>query len=52
MLPKGGAFPVLGGVAIATVASAFVGTLLLKARPIEETDAGVETAIESNIPTV
>ena len=52
MLPKGGAFPVLGGVAIGAVASAFVGTLLLKARPISETDAAVETAIESNIPTV
>ena len=52
MLPKGGAFAVLGGVALGTVASAFVGTLLLKARPIEETDAGVETAIETNIPTV
>ena len=52
MLPKGGAFPLLGGVANGAVASAFVGTLLLKARPISETDAGVETAIESNIPTV
>ena len=51
MLPKGGAFPVLG-VAIATAASAVVGVLLLKARPIKETDAGVDTVIESNIPTV
>jgi len=25
---------------------------LLKARPIKETDAGVDTVIESNIPTV
>ena len=52
MLPKGGAFPVLAGVAIATAASAVVGVLLLKARPIKETDAGVDTVIESNIPTV
>ena len=47
-----GAFPVLAGVAIATAASAVVGVLLLKARPIKETDAGVDTVIESNIPTV
>ncbi len=52
MLPKGGAFPVLAGVAIATAASAVVGVILLRARPIKETDAGVETTIESNIPTV
>jgi hypothetical protein len=26
--------------------------LLLKARPIKETDSGVEDTIESNIPTV
>ena len=49
---QGGAFPVLAGVAIATAASAVVGVLLLKARPIKETDAGVDTVIESNIPTV
>ena len=52
MLPRGGAFPVLAGVAIATAASAVVGVILLRARPIKETDAGVETTIESNIPTV
>jgi len=52
MLPKGGAFAVLGGVAIATAASAVVGVILLKARPIVETDSGVEDTIESNIPTV
>jgi mannitol-specific phosphotransferase system IIBC component len=52
MLPRGGAFAVLGGVAIATAASAVVGVILLKARPIVETDSGVEDKIESNIPTV
>ena len=52
MLPKGGAFPVLAGVAIATAASAVVGVILLRARPIKETDAGVDAVIESNIPTV
>ena len=34
------------------VASAVVGTLLLRIRPIQETDAGVEDAIETSIPGV
>ena len=52
MTPSGGFGGVLGGIAIGAVASAVVGTILLKARPIAETDAGVEEEIESNIPTV
>lgn len=43
---------VLGGVAIGAIASAVVGTLLLRARPIQETDAGVEDSIETSIPGV
>ena len=49
--PKGGHFAVLGGVLIGAVGSAVVGTLILKARPIKETDSGVEEAIEVNVPT-
>ena len=43
---------VLGGIAIGAVASAVVGTLLLRVRPIKETDAGVEDAIDASIPGV
>ena len=42
----------VGGVAIGAIASAVVGTLLLRARPIQETDAGVEDSIETSIPGV
>ena len=49
--PRGGHFAVLGGVLIGAVGSAVVGTLILKARPIKETDSGVEEAIEVNVPT-
>ena len=52
MTPRGGAVGVLGGVAIGAVASAVVGTLLLRARPIQETDAGVEDEISTSIPGV
>jgi PTS system mannitol-specific IIC component len=52
MTPRGGAVGVLGGVAIGAIASAVVGTLLLRARPIQETDAGVEDSIETSIPGV
>ena len=50
MTPRGGTGAVLGGIAIGAVASAVVGTLLLRVRPIKETDAGVEDAIDSSIP--
>ena len=52
MTPRGGAVGVLGGVAIGAIASAVVGTLLLRARPIQETDAGVEDEISTSIPGV
>ena len=52
MTPRGGLVGVLGGVAIGTIASAVVGTLLLRVRPIKETDAGVEDTIETSIPGV
>ena len=50
--PKGGHFAVLGGVLIGAVASAVVGTIILRARPVQETDAGVEDAIDVDVPTV
>ena len=49
--PKGGHFAVLGGVLIGAVAAAVAGTIILKARPIAETDAGVEDTIDVNVPT-
>ena len=49
--PKGGHFAVLGGVLIGAVAAAVVGTIILRARPITETDAGVEDTIDVNVPT-
>ena len=41
----------LGGVLIGAVAAAVVGTIILRARPITETDAGVEDTIDVNVPT-
>ena len=52
MTPRGGTGAVLGGIAIGAIASAVVGTLLLRVRPIKETDAGVEDAIDASIPGV
>ena len=49
--PKGGHFAVLGGVLLGAVGSAVVGTLILKARPIDAADSGVEDEIEVNVPT-
>jgi len=49
--PRGGHFAVLGGVLIGAVAAAVVGTIILRARPITETDAGVEDTIDVNVPT-
>ena len=49
--PKGGHFAVLGGVLLGAVGSAVVGTLILKARPIDATGPGVEDEIEVNVPT-
>merc|ERR1711990_257960 len=47
--PKGRHFAVLGGVLIGAVAAAVVGTIILRARPITETDAGVEDTIGVNV---
>ena len=52
MLPRDGAANVLIGVAIGAVAAAVVGTILLRVRPIKETDAGVDEAIDTSIPGV
>ena len=52
MLPKDGPANVLIGVAIGAVAAAVVGTIILRARPIQETDAGVDEAIDTSIPGV
>ena len=52
MLPRDGAANVLIGVAIGAVAAAVVGTILLRIRPIKETDAGVDEAIDTSIPGV
>jgi len=49
--PKGGHLAVLGGVLIGAVASAVVGTIILKANPVKDTNAGVEDAIDVNVPT-
>jgi PTS system mannitol-specific IIC component len=52
MLPRSGGANVLIGVAIGAVAAAVVGTILLRVRPIQEKDAGVEDAIDTSIPGV
>ena len=50
--PRSGGANVLIGVAIGAVAAAVVGTILLRVRPIKETDAGVDEAIDTSIPGV
>ena len=37
---------------LGAVAAAVVGTILLRVRPIQETDAGVDEAIDTSIPGV
>ena len=44
---------VLGGIAIGAIVSAVVGVIVLRARPVKETDAGVEDTITvDNVPGV
>ena len=53
LIPRGGAVGVLGGIAIGAIVSAVVGVIVLRARPVKETDAGVEDTITvDNVPGV